>query len=242
MSSFRVLCVENAKTVKGEALGYLTGILYLAPSDASGIANVCPNASPGCRAACLYSAGRAALDPAIPAARIARTKRFFADRLNFLDDVARDIAAIVRKAKRDGLKPAIRLNGTSDLPWERIRMRDNRTLLEAFPRVRFYDYTKVPKRMDAFVKGHMPHNYSLTFSHSETNGTEALAVLANGGNVAVVFFTKKRDALPATFQGARVIDADAHDLRFLDPRGVVCGLRAKGDAKHDTSGFVQIGA
>ena len=46
---------KNAKTIKGQAYGYMTAILYLAPSDLSGF-NVCPMASKGCKSACLNTA------------------------------------------------------------------------------------------------------------------------------------------------------------------------------------------
>jgi len=105
-------------------------------------------------------------------------------------------------------------------------------IMEAFSTVQFYDYTKHRNRRD------LPSNYHLTFSRSEANNDAALEWLAAGGNVAVVFDTKKGQALPETWNGYRVIDGDLTDLRFLDDKNVVVGLRAKGPARKDTSGFV----
>jgi len=237
----------DAKTVKGEKQGYLTGILYLAPHTIAGIGNLCPDASEGCKAACLYSAGRGAFN-SVQAARIAKTKRFKADRAGFMAELAKDIAALVRKAKRSGLVPVVRLNGTSDLPWENIGPvnydRDGgrfqvANIMAAFPDVQFYDYTKSARRAIAHAFGDMPANYHLTFSRSECNDRDALNVLARGGNVAVVFSTRKGDWLPATWRGHEVINGDESDLRFLDARGgFVVGLYAKGKARRDRSGFV----
>jgi len=126
------------------------------------------------------------------------------------------------------MSPVIRLNGTSDIGWERY------TVIQAFETTRFYDYTKSFQRMMAFLDGKLPSNYSLTFSRSETNEAQCLEVLKRGGNVAVVF----RKELPTHWKGFPVINGDENDLRFLDPKGVVVGLKAKGKAKTDTTGFV----
>lgn len=227
----------DAKTVKGEARGYLTGILYLAPHTLAGVGNLCADATEGCRAACLYSAGRGAFN-SVQTARIAKTKRFHSDRQNFLQELSADIAALVRKARRAGLVPVVRLNGTSDLPWENLPYSGFANLMAAFPDVQFYDYTKSARRAMRHAAGEMPANYHLTFSRSECNDAAARGVLAAGGNVAVVFSTRKTEALPALFGGHAVVDGDASDLRFADPRGVVVGLKAKGSARKDASGFV----
>jgi len=236
----------DAKTVKGEKQGYLTGILYLAPHTIAGVGNMCADATEGCKAACLYSAGRGAFN-SVQAARIAKTKRFKADRAGFMAELVKDIAALVRKAKRSGLIPVVRLNGTSDLPWENLHV-DGFTLMATFPDVQFYDYTKSTRRAIAHAFGDMPANYHLTFSRSECNDRDALNVLARGGNVAVVFSTRKGDALPGFWQAYPVVNGDTSDLRFLDSKptvagraehgGLVVGLYAKGKARRDRSGFV----
>jgi hypothetical protein len=178
-------------------------------------------------------------------ARIRRTKWFKSDRAAFMARLERDIAALERSARRHGLKPAVRLNGTSDLPWENLRFtgadgKAYANLMQRFPRVQFYDYTKVATR---FARP-LPANYDLTFSAADGNDRAVQVALQHGARVAVVFGNAARPAarkwdLPETFEGRQVVDADKHDLRFLEPAGVVCGLRAKGLAKSDDSGFVR---
>ena len=217
----------NAKTVKGQKRGFMTGILYLAPDRLSGLINVCVHASDGCRQTCLYSAGRGAFT-SVQKARIAKTAHYVKDRQAFLATLTENVASVIRKAKSKRMHPVIRLNGTSDIGWERY------SVIQAFKTTRFYDYTKNFNRMCAFLDGKLPSNYSLTFSRSEANEAQCLDVLKRGGNVAVVF----RKSLPTHWQGFPVINGDENDLRFLDPKGVVVGLTAKGRAKTDTTGFV----
>lgn len=231
------LTTENAKTSKGESMGYLTGILYLAPSDESGKINVCPHASIGCRDACLFFQGRGQFD-SVKSGRIRKTLEFAKNPKAFVEALALDIEALIRKAKREGLTPCIRLNGTSDLPWEKLGGEIGVSLMNRFPTVSFYDYTKNPARALAFARGEMPANYTIVFSRSECNGATALSLLEQGVNVAAVFATKKGDKLPKTWGGRPVIDGDLTDLRFLDARGRVVGLRAKGTSRKDESGFV----
>lgn len=228
-----LLCVGNdAKTVKGELFGYLTGILYLAPGRIAGAGNVCPYAKE-CLAACLYSAGRGIFN-SVQTARINRTKWFFQDNAGFISQLKREVAALVAKAKRKAAKThkrvraAVRLNGTSDIPWEKTG------IIQSFPDVQFYDYTKNPIRMAEYLAGKMPPNYHLVFSRQPSNETTAIGFLRQGGNATVVF----SKALPATWQGFPVVNGDLSDLRFADGNGVVVGLLAKGKAKKDTSGFV----
>jgi hypothetical protein len=228
----------NPKTKKGRARGYASLVLHLAPARLSGY-NVCYWASKGCTAGCLNTAGRGGIIRAgqttnnIQDARIKRTRLFFQDRPAFARLLLSEIRAHIRRAARKGLTPVVRLNGTSDLPWERVKLA-GRTVLEHFPDVQFYDYSKSPERVAAYAAGRMPSNYHLPFSRAEHNDREARAVLATGGNVAVVFSKH----LPAEWAGAPVVNGDADDLRFLDPAGCVVGLKAKGKAKHDLSGFV----
>ena len=131
------------------------------------------------------------------------------------------------------MNPCFRLNLTTDLPWEKIRL-DGKSIMEIFPSARFYDYTKSPERMSAFLAGDMPSNYHLTFSRSESNQIAVNAMLKSGGNVAMVF----RKSLPVSFMGREVVNGDETDLRFLDPQGVIVGLVEKGRAKKDSTGFV----
>lgn len=217
----KLLTTNNYKTTKGEKLGVLTGILYLAPAKISGH-EVCPKRSEGCTAACLYTAGHGAFST-VQQARINKTKMFFEDRENFMSQLRKDIKALVKKAAKQNMKPAIRLNGTSDIEWTRFGIMDE------FPDVQFYDYTKVLTRL----KKDIPKNYNITFSRSESNEQECREALELGFNIAAVFKT-----LPETYLGKPVINGDDTDVRFEDPRGVVIGLTAKGKARKDASGFV----
>lgn len=237
----------SPKTDKGHARNVATAILYLAPSDASGVANTCADASNGCRASCLYSAGRGGFDPAVPSARIARTKTMKYNRAYFNARLVRETEAHRARAARKGMQCAERPNGTSDLPWENFIVdADGHTLMTRFPDVQFYDYTKSARRALKHAHGDMPANYHLTFSRSETNEQDCRAVLAAGGNIAVVFkiCECKRPCKHEiengvyTYMGHPVVNGDHDDLRYLDAPGSVVGLKAKGPAKKDTTGFV----
>jgi hypothetical protein len=224
-----LLCLGNPKTAKGESLGYLTGIMHFAPCTLSGY-NVCPKASKGCKLVCLNKAGRGQMTK-IQEARIRKTKLFFEHRDSFMADLVLSIKALIRKAKREGFTPAVRLNGTSDIRWERVPVFGKANIMELFSDVQFYDYTALTNRRN------IPANYHLTFSRKESNDDDVMAALEAGMNVAAVF-----DKLPETWAGERVIDGTEHDLRFLDPKGCIVGLLPKGPAKHDDSGFVIRGA
>jgi len=220
----KLLTLGNTKTVKGEALGFQTYIMHLAPSTLSGY-NTCPKASAGCAAACLNTAGRGRFS-AIQEARIRKTKWFFEDRSTFMLQLVKDIQAAIRKANRENMTPVFRLNGTSDIRWETVAFGAYRNIMEMFPTVQFYDYTKLANRRD------IPSNYHLTFSRSESNYVDVTTMMGTDTNIAIVF-----DELPATFNGRKVIDGTETDLRFLDEKGVIVGLLAKGKAKSDRSGF-----
>jgi hypothetical protein len=186
-------------------------------------------ASTGCAAACLNTAGRGRFT-ATQEARIRKTKWFFEDRETFMAQLVKDITAAIRKAVREGFVPVFRLNGTSDIRWETVPVGGFRNIMEMFPTVMFYDYTKLQNRRD------LPFNYHLTFSRSEENYAAVDMMMSQGYNAAIVF-----DNLPEIYNGYKVIDGTETDLRFLDEKGVVVGLLAKGKAKKDVSGFtVQI--
>lgn len=237
----RIFSMDSAKAIKARGYGYLNAIHYLAPVNLAGVGNICPHASPACAAACLgWTSGRAGMVKSddvinsVRASRIQKTRRFMKDRAAYLDDVAHSIKLAERKARSHMLALCIRLNGSSDIAWESIRIGATKTILEQFPHLQFVDYTKNKRRALMHAQGLLPRNYHLTFSRSETNEADCLDVLRAGGTVAVVFANK-----PDTWHGFPVIDGDKHDLRHLDPRGVVVGLSPKGlKAKRDTSGFV----
>ncbi|MBY3320695.1 GP88 family protein [Rhizobium laguerreae] len=237
---------NNAKTVKGDG-EYETAIMYLAPFTMAG-SNVCPMAEQaGCVKGCLNTAGRGAYNN-VQQARIAKTKRYLASRTAFMADLVTDLERFVAYCKRKGVKPAVRLNGTSDIQWEvahyASRGDARGSVFELFPEVQFYDYTKVYKR--AFRQ--LPANYALTLSYSAANPAYAEVVTKaaheTGANLAIVYRTKElRDYFVGKLvqygDACRdVIDGDETDMRFLDPKGVIVGLYAKGKAKGDQSGFV----
>lgn len=222
---------HDAKTVKGEKMGFLTAILYLSAANNSG-ENVCPMAAiAGCDAPCLLTAGRGAMQ-SVDMARLRKTLFFLQFRAEFMALLAKDIKAAERKAERLGYTLAIRLNGTSDLRVE------NWGIIQAFPHIQFYDYTKIANRRG------LPANYDLTFSYS---GATAFApfvktALANGLRLAVVFRSEQMVEYlidnGATFMGREIVNGDNSDLRFTEPSNVISALYAKGRAKLDNSGFV----
>lgn len=226
---FKLLSTANPKIQKGAKLGYLSFILHLSPADVAGAGNTCPKATAGCKAACLNTAGRGGMftpeqgTNTIQEARKRKTRQFFADKMAFAEVLKADIKKAIKFAERKGLTPVFRLNGTSDISWEKYG------IIEAFPTVQFYDYTKILGRKVA----HLP-NYHLTFSAADGNDADVAKAIAQGMNVTVVF-----DKIPKEYMGKEVFDADDTDLRFLDPKGVVLGLKAKGRARKDTTGFVK---
>lgn len=227
---------DNAKTVKGQAFGYMTGVLYLAPFTLSGI-NVCAMAELAqCHGPCLNTAGRGVF-PNIQEARIRKTVLFHENREEFMRLVVLDVMRLIIQAEDRGLIPVVRLNGTSDIKWENIDFTFNgvhyNNIFEMFPFTQFYDYTKTPGRNVADI-----HNYDLTFSYSGVPAFQPYVqrAIAGGMRIAVVF--RNRASIPDTFLGMRCIDGDESDLRFLDDQGVVVALYAKGRARLDQSGFV----
>jgi hypothetical protein len=233
---YRLLTVSNPKTRKGESHGYLTAILHLAPHTLAGMRTVCPFSTRACRRFCLFKQGRAGIfthghlsapSSRIVRARTRRTRYYLTDPAGFLEDLRADIATLRRDAARFGLTPALRPNGTSDLPGLALQV------AAEYPDLQCYDYTAIPQPWKR-----VRPNYALTFSRKESNDAACLAALAHGVNVAVVFNVKRTAPLPATFWGRRVVDGDKTDLRFLDDCGVIVGVRAKGTARRDRSGFV----
>ena len=219
---------SQTKMAKGERFGYKTAILHLAPYKLSG-RNVCPKASAACAAACLNTSGRGQMN-SVQDARVNKTNAFWQDRLKFLKDLDLEIKQLSKRADQAGFKFAVRLNGTSDLPWHRY-MLNGKNLMQLNPDVQFYDYTKVFNYLDHGIK-----NYYVVYSHSGANNSECSRALRKGVNVAYVF----KDKLPKKFKGRKVIDGDKHDLRFKEKQsGAIIGLRAKGLAKKQDSNFVR---
>ena len=230
-----LLTAGNAKITKGEAFGYITKGIHLAPANLSGY-EVCRWRSKGCTMACLNTAGRGQMN-SVQDSRIAKTKLFFEQRFDFLAKLSKEITSSIKSASKKGMQAVFRPNLTSDIAWENIINEDGVNLFEKHSSTQFYDYTKSFKRMQRFLNGELPSNYHLTFSCSEHNEKICQIVLQMGGNVAVVF----RNQLPDTWHGYEVVNGDESDLRFLDKKGAVVGLIEKGLAKKDLTGFVKEG-
>ena len=232
--SYRPILGESStKTIKGEKLNYVTGILYLTPDN-----ELCPHARlAGCMDPCLKSAGRGKFAP-VQKARAAKTEFFRKHRQAFMLSFCADIWTLVQKASRIGMSPLVRPNGTSDIPWENIEAYDGKTIFQLFPDVMFYDYTKHPSRKLATKT---IGNYDLTYSFSAVT-PKAISIkgLTNPDNKRVAVVFHKREDIPSSFRGWPVIDGDDTDVRHIEPEKVVVALYAKGKARQDESGFVQI--
>lgn len=243
---------SSVKVAKGLKKKYDTGIVYLSPYwSFDGYSNLCPSASPGCRATCLVTSGQLK-NPAPKQSQLDKTNYWLTNPNEFLSQAHREIESLVRSHAKPGKNNfCIRLNGTSDIPFERksytYKGITYKSIMDAFPKVQFYDYTKIYDRL-----GKTPKNYHLTFSASEINTKQWKEALQRGFQVAMVFgsqpgkvskstglYIKKPDPLPKTYEGFEVIDGDDTDLTFTRPNGVIIGLRMKGKAENDTTGFVK---
>ena len=217
----------SSKLAHNEEVGVYTSVFYGAPARNSGY-ETCPNATDACRGACLYASGLVKVETyagknTIKKCRVNRTKLFFEDQAFFMAWVIAELKAAQAKAKRDGMVYSVRLNGTTDIAWETVKV-DGKTIFEIFPDVQFYDYTKSFERMSLNIS-----NYHLTFSYTGEgdNVRQSLELLAAGRNVAVVFDTKRGRELPTTMAGFEVIDGDVTDYRPADKAGCWVGLRLK---------------
>jgi hypothetical protein len=241
----RIFSFDSAKAIKAQGFGYLNAIHYMAPADLAGVGNLCPKASAVCKALCLgWFSGQAGMVAneadlnSVRKSRIDKARRFMKSRADYMADVVHSIELAEKKAQRMGLKLCVRMNGSTDIAFEGISCERQgkrfSNLMEAFPKLQFVDYTKIAARLTR----KLPENYHLTLSHTEKNKADVLAVVRRGLNAAVVF-----ESIPQYWQGLPVIDGDKHDLRHLDPQGVIVGLLPKGrKAKRDESGFVVRGA
>lgn len=235
----------NAKTVKGERLGYLTGVLYLAPAQLSGYQVCAMAATAQCEEACLNKAGLGGIYTSIQKARIAKTKRFFENRDAFMLDVVKSIKSLIRLARKPrrvkgrfakAFQVLVRLNGTSDIRWENVPVTidgiEYRNLMEAFPDIQFYDYTKLANRKD------IPKNYDLTFSYSGVKAYAFQVAKARAALMRIAVVFRHVESIPKRFIGMKCIGGDNSDVRHIERQNVVVALYAKGPAKHDTTGFV----
>ena len=234
-----LLSKNNSKTIKGEKFGVTTYIMYLAPYNQNSHGkNLCSHATKGCASACLFKSGAARFN-SIQLARINKSNYFIENRNDFMLQLyneikkyqklhnAMDVEQLVNAKGKiiRSKKMAIRLNGTSDIPFENIKFSVNgeapKNIMEHFSDIQFYDYTKNYNRFSKVL----PFNYHLTFSRSETNHEQCIDLLNRGFNVAYVFYYK--GDLPSTYNGFKVINGDKSDLRFLDDENVIVGLKYK---------------
>jgi hypothetical protein len=228
----------NAKTIKGEKYNIKTAILYLMPSDKSGV-QLCPMAKlAGCEKACLFTAGRGAMSN-VMLSRLRKTLYFNQYREQFMHQLHNELIRERLRAERKGYKLIVRLNGTSDIRWENVALGyAYKNIMQALPDIQFYDYSKIANRRN------IPANYDLTFSYSGVSEYLPFVqkAVANGERIAVVFrnrsIVEQMLANGESFLGLPVVDGDNTDIRHLDPKGAVVALYAKGKARYDQSGFV----
>jgi hypothetical protein len=214
-----LLSTKNTKTQKGEKYGYETHIMYLSPynQNSKGI-NICSHATIGCSTACLFNSGYGGFSHKIKQNRIRKTELYLSDRKLFLNMLVNELTWKLNKSVMNNFIPVVRLNGTSDIPFEKFKIKDNKNIFELFPDVIFYDYTKNPKRFEK----ELPKNYTLVFSRSEENEEKCFELLKKGVRVAMVF-----DKLVETYKDYKVINGDETDLRFLDSTEQIIGLKYK---------------
>ncbi len=231
--AYKLLTLNNPKILKGKDVDdtYISCVMHFRPINTK----ICPFQNiASCKTACLNTAGRGGIikkgetTNRIQEARQRRTDMFLNDYDNFMELLHTEITKFCNYCYNKNKKPAVRLNGTSDIQWE-YKLYKDKNIFEHFPDVQFYDYTKIPTRKVSQYK-----NYHLTWSYSEANPKYTAWYDKIAYNIAVVF----NGAFPIYFKGREVINGDESDLRFLDKQNVIVGLKAKGKARHDMSGFV----
>lgn len=208
---------------------FLVTGLSLAPHRRSGV-NFCENAGFCSRVCNLWFSGRT-LYPKTRRAMMNRSRYFIEDRAGFERDLRRELTNFQRLAERKGMTPLGRLNVATDLDWSHI--------VDEFPGITFYDYTKVLSRV-----GNTPDNYHLTYSINERSDWRSVSRLLNHGfNCSVVFDSdyvpqhKRVGELPSHLmiggKWREVVDGDNHDIRLprIDGSGVLVGLRFKGSRR-----------
>lgn len=202
-----------------------TYAIYLAPANTSGY-NVCSHSTPECRLGCLNTSGRAAIElfsgiDRIKNARIKKTRLFYENTEFFMNWMFAEIKSSQAKAKKDGFYFSVRLNATSDIDWENVKI-NGITIFEIFPDIQFYDYTKNHNKFD-----YVAPNYHLTLSYTGRNWDKCTAMLAKGHNVAMIFNVKKENDIPVMYKGFKVINGDLTDYRVDDAKGIIVGLKWK---------------
>ena len=271
MPKYNLLSSGSTKIEKSNKLSdeYFSRIVYLAPDDlADGKRTLCPYAKIAkCSEACLNTAGMGKFSN-VQQSRIRKSLLFLNDRQEFMRQLVQDANKFLKECDRLGKKPALRLNGTSDIQWENIPIKNNNYEIS-----NMYLLRKYSKYFEGY--GHSqwkPCKELVDLGWQEANNifelfpqiqfydytkipTRKVEHIPNyhltwsysqANDKYATMFDKVsnniavvfRDALPKMFKGLKVIDGDKHDMRFLDETQVVVGLIEKGEAKKDTSGFV----
>jgi hypothetical protein len=217
----------------------LTYCIYLAPADTSGY-NVCPASTPECRKGCLATSGRARMEyvrgeTMIEKCRINKTKLFFKHQEFFMNWLVAEINSFKLKSIIKKMNFAVRLNGTSDIDWSKVKL-NNINIFDLFSDVNFYDYTKNKNKFK-----NKPTNYHLTLSYTGRNWNACKEMLDNGNNVAMVFNIPAHKPLPKEYRGYKVIDGDITDLRIKDSKGIIVGLHWKNIANKETNEEIKNG-
>jgi hypothetical protein len=239
--AYKQLCGDNPKLAKSEKLfgNIVSTAWHGAPGSLSGY-EMCPFAD-YCRKPCLHTAGNPTFMADKTTGRIRKTRMLVENKAQWQEEFLTDLCIQQKGADEKGFLAVHRPNATTDRRWETVRFRNHgkKTMFELLPRMQFMDYTKYPFYLRPDDR--LPKNYHLTFSlsGSPTNEEWAQESLDQGRNVTVVFAVRRLQPLPKVFWGLPVIDGDEHDLRYMDPPGHIVGLRAKGQAIGDTSGFVR---
>ncbi len=226
---------SNVKMKKSLGEGVYTLGLFLSPHEWTGYTNLCVGATAGCAAVCLTTSGGGRYF-GVQVGKMRKTYQYLFRHEEFMAQLVKEIEFGIAHAGRMGYELAVRLNGTTDIDWSQERYQ-GQTLFEIFPDVNFYDYTK---RWNVIRASRDIPNWFVIWSRAETPVNQKLAgrALAEGLGISVVF----DGALPAgnwTWNGVPVVDGDKHDAIHLYGGGSrVFALKAKGEARKDTSGFV----
>ena len=237
----QLFTTNNTKIIKGMKKGVLTGILHMLPDeqvkdfleDAS-IPTVCPTAKiAGCYKDCLVFSGRGTMSPVFYS-RLRKTLFYLQYKNEFIKLVDKEISRLLRKAKRENLELAIRINGTSDIPV----LKELKEILLKYPNVKFYDYTKNPKSIKKLHSlSNEIKNYHLTFSYTKEPLFEPLIEKAThyNSNIAIVFqneeqvnyLIENKKKLKLFDKVYNIINGDKTDLRYKDNNNSIVALRYK---------------
>jgi len=221
-----LISTNSFKANKAQKLGWFNGVVHLTPSTKIGLpgVNLCGADTDECRKACLDDSGQLGC-PSGQKAMAARTLFLLFHQELFAQRLLLETERLQAFCTRHGFRLGLRLNGTSDRPFESRKYgRLLQAILASFPDVVLYDYTKhFPRATAAYRRSHGIGPYHITFSYSGKNWHHCQTLLRQGVNAAVTF----AGPLPKKWRRYRVHNGDLHDLRFLDPKPRIVALRFK---------------